>query len=80
MARIDVPTMQCDRCKATTQDLGEMCKYQSLTGMYDGYGKQKQSWDLCPLCWKDFMMFVDAKLPPMHLNPEAGIQHDGDRS
>lgn len=76
MARIDVPTMQCDRCKTTTQDSDEMGRFQRLTGMYDGYSGSER-WDLCPACWEDFLQFAAGELPPMHLSTEVGIQHDG---
>lgn len=59
MVRVDVPTIQCDRCKNTTQDMDEMSKYQKLTGMWNGYGSTKQEWDLCSKCYKEFTNFID---------------------
>lgn len=56
--RVDVPTLRCDRCGNTTQDLGEMGRYRSLTGMYDGYQASKEKWDLCPACWEAFTVFI----------------------
>lgn len=58
MTRIDVPTLQCDRCKNTTQDADVMAHYQKLTGMWNGYGSTKQEWDLCPECWVNFNNFM----------------------
>lgn len=81
MARIDVPTMLCDRCKTTTQDLDEMGKFRSLTGMYDKYQGASEKWDLCPSCWNAFLAFLKIELPKIEAytfaNREAGIQHDG---
>lgn len=56
--RVDVPTMRCDRCGSRTQDLAEMGKYRTLTGMYDGYQGSKERWDLCPPCWGKFTNFI----------------------
>jgi hypothetical protein len=58
MTRIDVPTLRCDRCKRETQDIDEMGKYQTLTGIYDGYQGASEKWDLCPDCWKQFINFT----------------------
>lgn len=85
MARIDVPTMQCDRCKTTTQDLDWMGRYRSLTGMYDKYQGASEKWDLCPACWDSFLSFIGGKMTIMTASGtfaknEAGIQHDGDSS
>jgi hypothetical protein len=53
--RLDVPTLQCDRCKNITEDITEMGKYRSLTGMYDGYQGSHEKWDLCPPCYTKFI-------------------------
>ncbi|AVD99720.1 hypothetical protein HWB51_gp092 [Mycobacterium phage Cuke] len=55
MARIDVPTLQCDRCKWTTQDQQEMSKFNTITGQWDGYQSSKEKWDLCESCWKSLV-------------------------
>ena len=73
MARIDVPTMQCDRCKVTNQELDEMGKYRNIRGQYDKYQGANESWDLCPECWQDFLMFVAGQLPPITMETEPGI-------
>ncbi len=53
--RIDTPTLQCDRCKYTTQDLQEMGKFHKITentmsGIYQ--------WDLCFDCYRRFINFI----------------------
>ena len=55
MARIDVPTLQCDRCKKTTQNLTEMAAYPTVIH-YHMSGEDR--WDLCPRCWRDFTTFL----------------------
>lgn len=60
--RVDVPTLKCDRCGHTTQDINEMGGYQSLTGMYHGYQGSQEKWDLCPGCWSDYNAFVATSL------------------
>ena len=59
MSRVDVPTLRCDRCKVETQDLTEMARFQQII-RYHMSGHDE--WDLCPLCWADFRVFV-APLP-----------------
>jgi hypothetical protein len=58
MARLDVPTLQCDRCKTATQDLMEMGRFNKLTGIWDGYGSSRQAWDMCPICWTKFLDWI----------------------
>lgn len=58
MTRIDVPTLQCDRCGKTTQDTNEMGRYRHLRGQYDGYQGSEENWDLCPSCWTAFQLFI----------------------
>ena len=59
MARIDVPTLQCDRCTVVTQDTREMVAFQGLNHTHMS-GTEK--WDLCPLCWDRFIEFME---PPV---------------
>jgi hypothetical protein len=59
--RLDVPTLQCDRCKYTTKDTDEMSKYRTLTGMYDGYQSAREKWDLCPPCYQLFLEWIGAQ-------------------
>lgn len=61
MTRIDVPTLQCDRCKTSTQDENEMSRFRSLTGMYDKYQGASEKWDLCATCWRDFLRFIQGE-------------------
>lgn len=58
MARVDIPTLQCDRCKTTTQDTRVMGTYRVLT-YYHMSGTDE--WDLCEDCWADFLSFVESK-------------------
>lgn len=58
MSRVDVPTLKCDRCRRTTQDLSEMAVFRELT--YYGMEESKNvAWDLCPACWGAFIAFLD---------------------
>jgi len=57
MSRVDVPTLQCDRCKVTTQDLTDMGKFHHLQHP-NGPGHDTQVWDLCPACWKQFLAWL----------------------
>ena len=51
MARLDVPTLQCDRCKNITTDPLEMCGFHKLNNDdVSGY----KSLDLCKNCWFQF--------------------------
>lgn len=56
--RVDIPTLKCDRCEHITRNSGEMDKYRSLTGRYDGYQGSHEKWDLCPECWSDYNAFI----------------------
>jgi len=56
MSRTDVPTLMCDRCKTTTQDLSEMGRYAKLR---HGHMEGMTEWDLCPTCWGEFTTFVE---------------------
>lgn len=75
MARLDIPTLQCDRCKVTTTDQVVMSEFVRLRS-YDG--NVGESWDLCPVCWKDFingfMIGVNYPMPP---NSKDFILFDG---
>ena len=55
MSRIDVPTMQCDRCKVITDDRNVMCKYYVLRSDNVHGGTQR---DLCEDCASDFYNFM----------------------
>lgn len=55
MSRVDVPTLKCDRCSSTTQDLSEMGRFGKIR--HDHMGGEDQ-WDLCPDCWKKFHQFL----------------------
>lgn len=65
MSRVDKPTIQCDRCKATTSDLREMGDYRRIS---HSHMSGEHDWDLCPECWKDFiqgyMVGVNYPMPP----------------
>lgn len=59
MTRIDVPTLQCDRCKITTQDTSEMMRFKKITYSHmSGH----DDWDLCPNCWRYFIAFIGGRL------------------
>ena len=55
MSRLDVPTLQCDRCKSVTQDNKEMAKFITLS--HHNISGLDQ-WDLCPVCWPKFYDFL----------------------
>lgn len=61
MARIDVPTLQCDRCKLTTQDQREMIKFKSVNWHSDIMGAQTFKKDLCSTCFENFQEFMKNK-------------------
>lgn len=56
MGRIDIPTVECDRCKVVTQVLAEMARYQTIDHSHMS-GIEK--WMLCPDCWGAFKTFID---------------------
>lgn len=56
MSRLDVPTLQCDKCKNTTQDLRQMSTYAQLQ-MPSVSGTEK--WDICPFCTRAFLTFMN---------------------
>jgi len=59
MARIDVPTLQCDRCEFATQDESVMARFITLRNNWAGYGKPKDTaWDLCGACYAGFITWV----------------------
>lgn len=51
MARVDVPTLQCDRCKVTTQSKNEMVAFKRVQ---HSHISGNEEWDLCPSCWEKF--------------------------
>ena len=59
MTRIDVPTLQCDRCRITTQDTSVMSRFKKLTY---SHMSGNDNWDLCPQCWRAFNGFITGLL------------------
>ena len=57
MSRIDKPTLMCDRCGYTTQDLHKMGSFFVLRHSNIG---GEESWDLCPECKTAFFSFLKA--------------------
>lgn len=55
--RVDVPTLRCDRCNNTTQDVKEMGSFCTLTHYHMS---ETDEWDLCPRCWSLFLDFLTA--------------------
>lgn len=55
MARTDIPTLECDRCKFTTQDLTMMGKFKQLRHHHP---EGATIWDLCPTCSGEFNSFM----------------------
>lgn len=53
--RVDIPTLRCDRCGTTTQDLSEMGRFQKLS---HSHMSGTDEWDLCPACWAVFAKFM----------------------
>ena len=58
--RVDVPTLQCDRCKTTTQDIRAMGSYVDLIH-YPPSGGKELKWDLCQSCWRSFDDWMSAR-------------------
>lgn len=61
MARVDVPTLQCDRCKLTTQDRDEMWKFKKINWYVDSIESKEVKQDLCPTCFENFQEFMKNK-------------------
>jgi len=55
MSRVDVPTLQCDRCAARTTNQTEMSRFMRLTHYHMGGQKE---WDLCVSCREAFNAFM----------------------
>lgn len=53
--RLDVPTLQCDRCKKTTQNLQEMGTFQRIE---HSHVSGTDRWDLCRMCFIEFQTFL----------------------
>lgn len=53
--RVDKPILKCDRCGKETDDLTEMSRFCKLT---HSHMSGQTSWDLCPMCWRDFQTFM----------------------
>lgn len=56
MSRVDIPTLKCDRCGATTQDIVAMARYITLNQYTVS---NANTWDLCPECWPKFKAFME---------------------
>jgi len=73
MAKLDIPTLQCDRCKIATTDKMEMMGFQELRHSDIG-GEQK--WDLCKECWNKFLtIFIgsDVTYAELYDGVKAGL-------
>lgn len=55
--RVDKPTLMCDRCEVSTQDLVAMGSYIKLTH-YHMSVNGRDEWDFCPDCWTAFKNFM----------------------
>jgi len=78
MARINVPTVKCDRCGLTTSDTQEMFKFQKLASDGRDMGFPI-TYDLCPACSEDFKKFIANKenvlyRVPKELDPMGLLQ------
>ncbi len=58
MSRIDIPTLMCDRCRNTTQDVSKMGGYRRLAYWKPTGNPSPEEWDLCPTCWNKFIDFL----------------------
>lgn len=75
MARVDKPTLQCDRCKCVVTDLREMGRFFNLNHYHPG-GTDR--WDICPECWKLFINgFIGGIDYPIIKNTNELILFDG---
>lgn len=75
MARVDKPTLQCDRCKTVTTDLREMERFYNLTRQHMS---GSDNWDICPECWKLFINgFIGGIDYPIIKNTQELILFDG---
>lgn len=59
MTRVDIPTLECDRCGNTTQDIKTMAGYMTLTH-YHVSGST--NWDLCIECGAAFQLFITEQI------------------
>jgi hypothetical protein len=53
--RIDIPTLKCDRCGFTTQDLPEMARFIKVE---QPHASGTETWDLCFDCRVAFGKFI----------------------
>lgn len=59
MSRVDIPVLECDRCKSRTSDKNQMAAYIQLTRSHVGGNEQ---FDLCSPCAYEFkMLFMECK-------------------
>lgn len=56
MARIDIPVLQCDRCKRRTSDMGDMATYIQLT--QSSVSEREKKVDLCSTCTAQLNNFM----------------------
>lgn len=59
MARIDIPVLQCDRCKRQTSDLDDMASYIQLT--QSSVSQREKKIDLCPTCTGQLNNFMNGR-------------------
>lgn len=68
MARVDIPTLECDRCHKQTQSKREMADWMSLTR---NTVSETEPYDLCPPCGASFFAFMrgdNIPFKPIHTN------------
>lgn len=70
MARLDIPTLQCDRCKKTTTDPNEILEFTKLKS---DEGLTGESWDLCGNCWTWFKQRFLTKIGSLPVEPGGPI-------
>lgn len=56
MARIDVPTMRCDRCGWVTTNEHEVSMFTSVEWYSDPVAQKRERPDLCKQCCSDFTL------------------------
>lgn len=58
MARVDIPVLQCDRCKKTTSDAHEMAHWSHLTRRDVS---KDEHFDLCVSCTQRFRTYMSGE-------------------
>lgn len=74
MSRLDVPTLQCDRCKETTTDPRVMTEFTKLKS---DKGTSGENWDLCMKCWiwyKERFLTMIGSLPGNKLDSPQEVK------